>query len=139
MRRDQLNRRTHRTSLAAKAERRQSPQIIQRGRAVRAGGGGSTAVGLKLFRIDSNGTGRGVYKCKESVFDSTDWDSTSTIDKFGVTGDWVYVFNIGENYSAVANVLVSGDYLVAWQHTDDESNVRWLGFSPKYSWWHGGE
>jgi hypothetical protein len=40
MRRDQLNRRIHQTSAAAKAERPPSPQIIQRGRAVRAGGGG---------------------------------------------------------------------------------------------------
>ncbi|MCD6392442.1 MAG: hypothetical protein J7M40_02935 [Planctomycetes bacterium] len=40
MRRDQLTRRIQQTSLAAKAERRQSPQIIQRGKAVRAGGGG---------------------------------------------------------------------------------------------------
>ncbi|MBW2559429.1 MAG: hypothetical protein JRE40_01100 [Deltaproteobacteria bacterium] len=41
MRRDQLNRRIQQTSLAAKAERRQSPQIIQQGKAVRAGGGGT--------------------------------------------------------------------------------------------------
>ncbi len=134
MRRDQLNRRVHRTSAAAKAERHQSPPIIQRGRAVRHSGGSG---GRTVFRIDSNGTGRGVYKCKEVVFDSTDWDSTSTIDKFGTTGDWIYVFNIGENYSAVDNLLVAGDYLIAGQHTDDEGNVRWIGFSPKYSWWHG--
>ena len=44
MRRDQLNRRTHRTSAAAKAERPSSPQILQRGRAVRAGGGPRLAV-----------------------------------------------------------------------------------------------
>ncbi len=35
MRRDQLNRRTHQTSAAAKAERHQSPQSIQGGAAVR--------------------------------------------------------------------------------------------------------
>ncbi len=39
MRRDQLNRRTHQTSAAARAERHQSPQVIQRGGAVRHGGG----------------------------------------------------------------------------------------------------
>ncbi len=39
MRRDQLNRRIHQTSAAAKAERHQSPQVIQRGGAVRHGGG----------------------------------------------------------------------------------------------------
>lgn len=37
MRRDQLNRRIHQTSAAAKTERLSSPQILQRGRAVRAG------------------------------------------------------------------------------------------------------
>ena len=39
MRRDQLNRRIHQTSAAAKTERPPSPQVIQRGRAVRSGGG----------------------------------------------------------------------------------------------------
>ena len=135
MRRDQLNRRIHQTSAAAKDERRQSPQIIQRGGAVRHSGGGG---GRTVFKIYSNGTGRGVYKCKKVLFDATDWDSTSTIDKFGVVGDWIYVFNMGENYSAVSNLLVADDFLIAFQHTDDESNVRWIGSSPKYSFWHGG-
>ncbi len=44
MRRDQLNRRTHRTSAAAKAERPSSPQIIQQGGAVRHGGSPRLAV-----------------------------------------------------------------------------------------------
>jgi len=44
MRRDQLNRRIHQTSSAANAERHKSPQIIQRGKAVRAGGGGGSDI-----------------------------------------------------------------------------------------------
>ncbi len=43
MRRDQLNRRIHQTSLAAKTERHLSPHIIQRGRAIRQSGGGGGA------------------------------------------------------------------------------------------------
>ena len=136
MRRDQLNRRIHQTSAAAKTERLSSPQVIQRGRAVRAGGGGPS-----LFKVDSNGTGRGVYRCLLQVFDSSDWDADSTINKLSNAEglyDYYYVFNMGENYSAVANVLVEGDFLMASQHTDDEGTVRWIGWSPKYSWWHGG-
>lgn len=54
MRRDQLNRRTHQTSTAAKAERPTSPQIIQRGKAVRAGGGGGELVFCKTDAPNSN-------------------------------------------------------------------------------------
>lgn len=66
MRRDQLNRRTHQTSLAAKAERHSSPHVIQRGRAVRYGGGGNrkayakTAAGggsTIVCYLDTDGTG----------------------------------------------------------------------------------
>ncbi len=66
MRRDQLNRRTHRTSLAAKAERHDSPHVIQRGRAVRAGGGGGRRAFVKTtpgattsvtVHLDEDGTG----------------------------------------------------------------------------------
>lgn len=134
MRREQLNRRTHQTSAAAKAERHKSPRIIQRGRAVRAGGGG----GLKVFVITGLATGRGLYECKECLFDATDWNAETNVQKFGAIGNTVEVFNTGENKSVVGSILLVGDFLLAFQHTDDEGNVRWIGFSPKYSWWHGG-
>lgn len=64
MRRDQLNRRTHQTSAAAKAERLSSPQVMQRGRAIRAGGphrafvktapGATTTLACRLL-VDTTG------------------------------------------------------------------------------------
>ena len=56
MRRDQLNRRTHRTSAAAQAERHRSPQIIQRGGAVRHPGGGGNAVRRAFVKTTPTGT-----------------------------------------------------------------------------------
>ncbi|KKK87875.1 hypothetical protein LCGC14_2748830, partial [marine sediment metagenome] len=53
MRRDQLNRRTHQTSAAAKAERPPSPRVIQRGRAVRSAGGGGGGPQIAYCKTDS--------------------------------------------------------------------------------------
>jgi len=53
MRRDQLNRRTHQTSAAAKAERPQSPQVIQRGKAVRASASADGGGLLAFCKIDA--------------------------------------------------------------------------------------
>lgn len=55
MRRDQLNRRVHRTSAAAKAERHQSPQILQRARAVRHSGGGGSEVRRAFVKTTPTG------------------------------------------------------------------------------------
>ncbi len=84
MRRDQLNRRVHRTSLAAKAERPSSPQIIQRGRAVRVGGGGSTC--LAYCKAAFSETEGDEMSCYLGV-DLAAWSAAATY----AANDWVEV------------------------------------------------
>ena len=136
MRRDQLNRRTHQTSAAAETERPSSPQVIQRGKAVRHGGGG----GVRIFKITGFAAGDYIYNCDEYLVDSSDWnDETAPKTKIVDKGEpVVQVFNMGEsNHTGSGQSLSIGDLLIGWSCVDDEGNTRYIGMSPKYAWWKG--
>jgi len=99
MRRDQLNRRIQQTSLAAKAERRQSPQIIQQGRAVRAGGAGNR----KAFAKTAAGSGN-------TIVCYLDTDSHDPADEITVT---IEICG-GSNLNAALPRLEDGTLLTVW-------------------------
>lgn len=132
MRRDQLNRRTHQTSAAANTERQPSPQILQRGRAVRAGGGGG-----QIFVITDASGICGEYVCKKYEIDNSYWKQSVYHTKLIKVSDDEYdVFNLAEdNITVPDNALSNGDIIVAHQFTDNSGVRRWVGHSPKYAWW----
>ncbi len=112
MRRDQLNRRTHQTSAAAKAERLSSPQVIQRGRAIRRnGGGGAVLAYCKENAEDVPGNKIRVYLRA----DLAPWDGDETYAK----NAWVEV--AGTEYKSLQDDNTNHEV------TEDESE-----------WWEEG-
>ena len=132
MRREQLNRRTHQTSAAATAERPPVPQILQRGKAVRLGGG----IEVRIFKITGYAVGDYVYNCEERLIDSSEWSDTDNDDKFVDKGDAdVEVYCISEAGNSDEHSLSVNDVLIGWHVVDDEGVERIIGMSPKYAWW----
>lgn len=101
-------------------------------------GGGA----LRIFRVIDYYSGSGIYRCYEQVIDATDWTQAGTYDKLNDIADphLVYILNLAENNSpwpGGSGALSASDLLVAWQVFDDEGNIRWVGYPPKYAWLHG--
>ncbi len=89
-----------------------------------------------IFKVISNATGDGVYNCKKQIIDATNWIKTDGTSKLYKKNDTLFeVYNTAED-GVAGHVLAVDDYLFAIQLVDDEDNIRWLGWSPKYSWWH---
>jgi len=85
---------------------------------------------VKIFEVQSEATGDGVYNCYEQILDATEWDDTagdSKVDDLNTTS--VEVLNLAEfdPESTYVAHLQQGDLIAAWKKTDDESNDRWVG------------
>lgn len=107
-------------------ERKSSPQIIQKTKAVRFP---QSSAGT-IFEVQSAATGNGVYNCYEQTLDSTDWIDIEGADKFDDKNTTtVEVFNLLENdpVSDYTPALGLYDRIMAWKKTDDEGNSRWVG------------
>ena len=95
-----------------------------------------SGVDIRLFRVVSEATGDGIYNCYEQTLDATEWADTDGDSKFDdKDAVSVEVLNIAES-GEDNHALSASDILVAWKMTDDESNIRWIGLSPKFFWWH---
>jgi hypothetical protein len=91
---------------------------------------------IKVFRIYAIGTGAGVYSCREQILDETQWSEDYGADKLvQYSATSVAVFNIGENGQA-GHQLDEGDILIGFRTAGDEGHNWWLGFSPKFAWFH---
>ncbi len=112
MRHDQLNRRTHRTSAAAKAERHLSPQVIQRGRAVR----------------HSDSGGRHLAYCKTDAPDSDEIECYLDTDETGPVVTVKCLIINGSSLMYAAPFLRDGDPVMVgkidgdWYCTNIEFN-----------------
>ncbi len=92
--------------------------------------GTGSAMRPKLFEVQSEATGDGIYNCYEQIIDATDWTAQSSQDKlYTLSSINVEVFNLLENFpeSVYTAGLNEHDKLIAWQKTDDEGNTRWIG------------
>lgn len=89
-----------------------------------------SGAGPTLFEVQSEATGDGVYNCYQQTLDATEWADTAGDDKFDdLNSTSIAVLNLLENNPAslYENGLTTGDRIAAWQFTDDENNVRWVG------------
>jgi len=85
---------------------------------------------IKIFAVQSEAAGDGVYDCYEQTLDATEWDDTAGDPKFDdLDAVEVEVLNLAEFNPEAEYVahLAAGDLIVAWQKTDDEGNKRWIG------------
>jgi len=123
-------RRTQRTigriDLAGRQERLSGPQMVQSARAVRFPLGSS----LKIFEVQSVGSGDGIYDCYEQILDADQWAGTGDEPKFDdkdtTETEVLNLAEIGLEGEYVAALSV-GDTLVAWQAVDDKGTKRWIG------------
>lgn len=74
-----IMKKTHRVDQAARLERLQSPQMIQKTKAIRF----PLTFDIKIFKVKSEATGDGIYICCEQKLLSAEWADTSGDDKFG--------------------------------------------------------
>lgn len=84
----------------------------------------------KLYEVQSAGTGDGIYNCREQVFDATDWASTDGTEKHAeLNTTSVEVLNLAEcdNQATYVAHLAANDLLWAWQTSDDEGNIIFVG------------
>ena len=91
-------------------------------------GGGS--LNIKIFAVQSEAAGDGVYNCYEQTLDGSEWDDTTGAPKFDDRNDTeVEVLNLAEHNSESEYVahLAAGDLIAAWQKKDDEGTMRWVG------------
>jgi hypothetical protein len=84
----------------------------------------------RIFEVQSEATGDGVYNCHEQTLDATEWDDTagdSKVDDWDTTS--VEVLNLAEFDPEATYVaqLAAGDLLLAFRYWDDEANFRWVG------------
>ena len=90
-------------------------------------GGGTSG---KVFKIQSNATGDGVYNCYEQKLTAANWEDTTGEDKFADKNtEQVEVLNLSEcsPKTDVHHALSAGTLLNAWQITDDSGTTRWVG------------
>lgn len=85
---------------------------------------------VKIFKVQSEATGDGIYNCYEQTLDATEWDDTAGDPKFdNANTTSIEVLNLAENNPRSTYVahLAAGDLIAAWQKMDDENNKRWAG------------
>jgi len=100
-------------------------QILKR-RVTGSGGG----INIKIFEVQSVGTGDGIYNCYEQSLDATEWADTAGDDRFDDKNETsVEVLNLVESHchSNYAGGLAVGDRMHCWQWLDDEGTNRWVG------------
>ena len=87
-------------------------------------------ISIKIFEVQSEATGDGVYNCYEQTLDATEWDDEAGDNKFDDKNETsVEVFNLAEFDPEATYVahLAANDLIVAWQKVDDENTSRWIG------------
>jgi len=112
---------------AARREKLQSPELVQETKAVRHPKSG---VLIKIFEVQSEAAGDGIYNCYEQNLLDAEWDDTAGDPKFDdLNTTNVEVLNLAEFNPEAEYVahLAAGDLIVAWRKVDDESNKRWVG------------
>jgi hypothetical protein len=83
---------------------------------------------IKIFEVQTAGTGDGIYNCFELQLVKMNWAGTG-VDKFQPKDETpviVEILNLAESGGA-GTALVVEDRLAAWQRTDDEGTKRWVG------------
>jgi len=104
---------------AAQREKIQSPEIIQKTKAVRFPAAVTATADLWLFEVQAAANAAGIYLCYIQT-------------TFGVfEPPEIEVFNLFENNTIEdpTPALAVGDKIAAWQMLDDESNLRWVGIA----------
>ena len=74
---DNIRKKVERIDRAARLERRQAPEMIQKTKAVRF-----PLIGIKFFEVIGEATGDGVYDCYKLSLDATEWADTAGDPKF---------------------------------------------------------
>lgn len=84
---------------------------------------------IRIFEVQSEAEGDGVYNCYQQTLDATDWEDTSGADRFDDKNDTsIEVLNLFESHpEAGISELVTGDRIAGWQWTDDEGKNKWVG------------
>ncbi len=91
---------------------------------------GSKGTNIRIFEVQSNDTGDGVYDCHRQIIDGSEWDDTAGVDRITEKNtDDVMVLNLLEHHVHATYVrqLAAGDRIAAWQSTDDDGDTRWIG------------
>ncbi len=90
----------------------------------------SAGTAIKLFAVQSEATGDGVYNCYEQTLDATEWEDTAgdskVDDKNAVSIEVLNLAEFDPEATYVAH-LAANDLIVAWQKDDDEGAARWIG------------
>ncbi len=84
----------------------------------------------RIFRVVSEATGDGIYNCFEQVLDATEWSDTAGDNKFNdLNSVSIEVLNLAEFNPEATYVaeLAANDMITAWQMSDDEAGLRWVG------------
>jgi len=84
MLRSDIIRKVVRSDQAAIREKLQSPQMVQKTKAVRF----PTSNIPKIFEVQSSALGQAVYTCYEYKVDATNWDATDGSDKFAASSSF---------------------------------------------------
>jgi hypothetical protein len=96
---------------------------------------------IKIFQVQSNAEGDGIYNCYEQQILSNDWDESSGAVKIDDIDDpeSVEVLNLEEyNPSAGQHLLSEGDVLLAAQFTEDDGTTCWAGLPAQAATGGGG-
>jgi hypothetical protein len=84
----------------------------------------------RVFEVQSNATGDGVYNCRAQNLYEDEWDDTAGDLKFwDFNTTNVEVLNLAEYdpESEYTRQLTTGDLLLGFRHWDDEGNIVWVG------------
>jgi hypothetical protein len=113
------NNRIQDTGIAARFERLSQGEMVQTQRAVRYPVGAD----IKIFEVQSDTDGDGVYICYEQSLLGKEWDDTDGDDRFANKDETpveVEVLNLEESdaESDYTRALSAGDRLYAWKMTD---------------------
>lgn len=115
-----------RTDQAARLERQESPQMIQKTKAVRF----PSTIAIRIFEVQSEATGDGLYTCREEKLLSAEWADEAGDDKFAEKSTDEYtVLNLleADPESEYVAHLTAGDLIKVWQMEDDGGTQRWVG------------
>jgi len=137
------NGQVNRVDEATRQERMVSPDVIQQGGAGRQ----RTDWRAKIFTVNSNATGNGVYNCYEQDIDADKWNTSNNTDYLdNKNTDAIEVWNIDENKTVYAWGLATyyykgaitsnggSEYRSLQVHTSEASNEPGVGGSWASFW-----
>jgi hypothetical protein len=123
-----INQQVLRIDLAARQEKLPGSEWAQTGNALRY-------LNIKIFEVESNATGSGIYNCYEQELLKNAWDNITGLIKI-----WqkdtppvsVEVLNLEEYHpDSSQHDLALLDIMFAWQVRDDKGIKRWIGLPAK--------